>query len=299
MKRRYLPSNRFWSDVLPTKCVRLTDTIEELDAAVAHFRRTRVAAVAALGGDGTVHRLVDALVRHYGEADLPMVAILAGGTMNGLPRALGSGAAPERVLRAALAAFDLGDPPIRRQHLLRVSDACNGTVRHGFSFATGVVYRAFEQYYRTFEPGMIDAVRASLWPLTTALSGRSLADIARLDVRVDHQHWMPELPHTLVASVIENPVLWFKPFGDALGDNAAFHLVATSMHAAEIAPRLWPLFRGRCRHPRLRVGHCQDVTIHGNTGYLIDGDCYAPADAVDVRVTLGPQLRLLVPTAVP
>ncbi len=293
-KRRLADRDPFWLTYVPARLVRLTHSLEELDAAVRAFRNEGVGVVAVLGGDGSLHHLVDAVLRYYPASEAPPLLALAGGTMNGLARALGTGGSPEGVLRAAAAALAGPAPPVRARHLLRVVDARDGCCRHGFSFATGLVYRAFEDYYRAPAPGLMDAVRASLLPLRAALVGGPFYAGVHLDVRSENAPWLPEPPHTLLASVVDRPLLWFEPFGAPLGDAAAFHLAATSMRPREIAPRLWSIFRGRCRHPRLRIDRSQDATVRGNIGYLIDGDLYSGGGTVDVRLTVGPRLRFLV-----
>lgn len=296
VKRRLADGDPFWLTCVPARRVRLTHSLAELDAAVRAFRDEGVGVVAVLGGDGSLHHLVDAVLRCYPPSEAPMLLALAGGTMNGLARALGTGAGPEGVLRAAVAALAGPAPPVRARQLLRVADARDGSCRYGFSFATGLIYRALEDYYRAREPGLIDAVRASLLPLKAALVGGSFYAGVCLDVRSEDAPWLPEPPHTLVASVMDRPLLWFEPFGAPLGEAAAFHLAATSMRPREIAPRLWSIFRGRCRHPRLRIDRSRDATVRGNVGYLIDGDLYPAGGAVDVRLTVGPRLRFLVAT---
>jgi hypothetical protein len=268
-----------------------------LDRAIAEFRDRGVVAIGSLGGDGTLHRLVDAVVRGYPEAEPPVLLPLAGGTMNGLPRAFGTGHRPDAVLAAALAALASGQPRVARHHVLRVEVRSEQRVRYGFSMAAGVVYRIFQEYYRTPEPGMADALRASLLPIRVALFGGPLFDGMALDVRADGAPWLAEPPHTLLASVVDKPLLWFRPFGSPLGDASAFHLAATSMRPRQLALRLWAIFRGRCRHPRLRVDRCTDLALTGATGYLIDGDLYPVAARLDVRVQLGPRLRFLIPPA--
>jgi len=295
VKRRYLVADPFWGNHLPDECARVTRSLAELDQAIAAFRAAGVRVVATLGGDGSLHHLVDALLRHYDEASAPIVLALAGGTMNGLPRALGTGGPPESVLRAAVATLAGGAlPPTREHHLLRVTDVAHGRTRHGFGFATGLVFRAFQEYYRAPEPGLVDAFRASVLPLKAAIFGGTFYDGVHLEVQVDGASWLPDPPHTLVASVTDNPFLWFRPFGAPLGSAAAFHLAATSMRPRELAPRLWSIFRGRCRHPRLRVDRVREATVRGNTGYLIDGDLYPSGGTVDIRLTVGPRLRFLV-----
>ena len=295
VKRRHLVRQPFWRAQLPDPLVRLTRSLTELDDAVLAFRALGVRAVAVLGGDGSLHHLVDALLRAYAGSDVPIVLSLAGGTMNGLARALGTEGAPEAVLRTALAVLMSDAPPVRIRHVLRVTDTTTGRARYGFSFATGLVYRAFQQYYRHPDPGMAAALRASLLPFTAALFGGPFYDGVRLELQADGAPFLSEPPHTVVASVVGEPLPWFRPFGPPLGDAAAFHLGATSMRPREIAPRLWSLFRGRCRHPRLRIGRPREATVRGNIGYLIDGELYPGDGGTNVRLSVGPRLRFLAP----
>jgi hypothetical protein len=294
VKRRYLGAVPFWRGILPDSSVRVTSTLEDLDRSVAQFRAAGVHLVALLGGDGSLHRLVEALLHQYDESDVPVVLALAGGTMNGLARSLGSGGRPEPVLRAAVAAVEAGAPlPIRARYLLRVRDSRARRTRYGFGFVSGAAVRAFQAYYRRPEPGIADALRAALLPITAALGAGTLYDGLRLEVTGDGSPWLPDPVHTVAASVTENPFLWFRPFGAPLGDAAAFHLAATGMRPRELAMRLWSIFRGRCRHPRLRVGQVKSATIRGESAYVIDGDLYpAPGDD-EIRLAVGPRLKFM------
>ena len=297
VRRRHL-ERPFWRTLVPEALVRVTASLEELDQAIVALRDARVQVLATLGGDGTMHRLVDAVLRHCGEAAAPIVLPLAGGTLNGLARALDAGGPPERVLRTALSTLAGGAPEVRSRHVLRVADARDGRTRYGFSLASGVPYRIGQHYYRAAEPGMVDAVRSMiLLPLGAALFGGRLFDNVGLDVRADGDAWLAEPPHTVLATVLDNPLLWFRPFGAPLGAAAAFHLGATALRPRQIAPRLWSIYRGRCRHARLRAGRATEATVRGPTGYLIDGDLYPADGGVDVRITVGPPLRFLVPRA--
>jgi hypothetical protein len=291
VKRCYLGREPFWTSLLPPLDVRVTRTLEELDDAVSYFRDRDVAVIAGLGGDGTLHHLLDSIVRHYGDTSLPLVLALAGGTMNGLARALGSGDAPDHVLAASLALLDSGRLPIQEHRLLKVEDASRGTL-HGFTFATGLVFRAFEEYYRNPEPGIRDAVRAAA-SIRAAWFGAASVTLT-LEVTADDAAWMPGVPHTMIASVLEQPLLWFRPFGTVADPAPGLNIAATTMRPREIAPRIWPIFRGRCRHPALRIGRSTTLTVRGECGYLIDGDLYGPGPT-DVRISLGPRTCFLRP----
>jgi hypothetical protein len=292
VNRRYLWRTPFWRRHLADSLVRIPTDLTELDVAIVAFRAARVDVVAVLGGDGTLHHVVDALLRHYSAAAAPIVLALGGGTMNGIAQAFGIRGRPEQILKRALGVLMSGRPAIREQPLLRIDHARNGHYSHGFSFATGLVYRAFQGYYRSRGPRLLAAIRASLLPITGVLDGRFYDDV-RLDVDADGAAWLTE-SHTLVASVLANPLLWFTPFGATVPDRATFGLAATSLRPFEVVPRLWSIFRGRCRHPRLRVGAATEAAVRAaSIGYLIDGDLYEADGGFDVRLTVGPPLRFL------
>jgi hypothetical protein len=293
VKRRHLDRESFWAPLLPPHAVRITRNPEELDQAIGEFRDRKVEVIAALGGDGTLHHVLGSMVRQYGPGPLPVVLALAGGTMNGLARALGSAGRPDRVLAASIALLGSARLPVREYDLLRVEDSSRGTL-HGFSFATGLVCRAFEVYYRSPEPGMRDAIAASLLPVRAALFGGSFYDPLTLDVTADGVPWMSPAPHTLLTSVLERPLLWFRPFGIVTDHAPALNVAASAMRPREIATRLWSIFRGQCRHPAHRIGRSVGLTIRAECGYLIDGDLYGPGP-IDVTVTPGPRVRFLQP----
>jgi hypothetical protein len=294
VKRRYLDRARFWRGLLPERQIRITHTLAELDQAVADFRAAAVPVLATLGGDGTLHHLADSLVRQYGDASIPIVLPLAGGTMNGVSRALGGGGSAEAALRQALAALNSGaSPPLKTRQLLRVEDVTEGRTRYGFGFGAGLVVRAFQEYYRTPEPGLGAAISAALLPLRAALFGGRFYQRIQLELVVDGVSWLAD-PHTVVASVTDDPLLWFRPFGRSLAGSDVFHFAATSMSPGQVAFRLWSIFRGRCRHPRLRIGQVRNAILRGESGYLIDGDLYLASRVLNLRLTAGPRLRFLV-----
>ncbi len=295
VKNRYLGHEAFWRDLLPDRCVRVTGSLDELEQATTDFRQKGVRVVAGLGGDGTLHHLVDTLLRHYTADDAPLVLGLAGGTMNGLSRALGTGGHPARVLRSALAALAEGEsPPFQTRNVLRITDTTRGRSLHGFGFAAGLVFRAYKEYYRNPQPGLADALRASLLPIRAAVLGGSFCDPVRLEVRAEGTAWYPDSVQTVVASVTDNPFLWLRPFGAPVGDAPAFHFAATSMRPREIAPRLWSILRGRCSHPRLRVDRVSEASVTGENGYLVDGDLYFAEGIFDLSLTVGPPIRFVV-----
>src|SRR5262245_18175886 len=75
-------------------------TVEELDATAVQLRQAAPAIIAVHGGDGTLHKTVTALGRVFGDAPLPPLAILCGGTMNVVASSLGIRERPSVFLAA-------------------------------------------------------------------------------------------------------------------------------------------------------------------------------------------------------
>ncbi|HMF39227.1 MAG TPA: diacylglycerol kinase family protein, partial [Polyangia bacterium] len=134
-------------------------TIEELNAAVAEWRRTPPTVIAVHGGDGTLHKTVTALGHAFGGDPLPPIAILCGGTMNVVASSLHIRERPSVFLRAIVDADRAGRPleTIRRR-CLRIGDEL------GFLFGSGLPANFLTEYYG---PGGYGPGRAA-WLLTRA-----------------------------------------------------------------------------------------------------------------------------------
>lgn len=168
---------------------RFVGSQEELDAAAEEFKEAGVDLVAVAGGDGTNGRVIGALRGPYGDASMPTIAFLRGGTMNTVANGIGvARRSPEALLRRVVAAQEAGKVPITVARTLDVRavkpafDAEDepsgqpsifpgslqnrsktaaaalgprsplGNGRLGFLAGTGAVYNFLRTYYRTEDP---------------------------------------------------------------------------------------------------------------------------------------------------
>ena len=101
-----------------------TGTLAELERAAAAFHADRIDILAISGGDGTLHVVLSALVREYGDsAPLPLIALLRGGTMNTIARALGARAEGSRALGQLVGKYRTGAAlRVVERTLLQVGD---------------------------------------------------------------------------------------------------------------------------------------------------------------------------------
>ncbi len=189
-----------------------THDLGSLRRALTTLLCTRAANVLGIvGGDGTVHHVVNALIglrrelfgEHAADAPTPRLLLLNGGTLNIVGRTCAIHGPPHETLAKFLRYFDhapVSRVPARRLPLLEVSWQYLGQPtppRFGFVFGSEVAYHAIELYER-FGAGYAGLLRfmseltrgvllgSELWqregwklgPYTTPLviDGRSFAD---------------------------------------------------------------------------------------------------------------------------
>src|SRR3954447_13253606 len=66
-----------------------TRSIDDLYRVCEQFRDERIEVLGISGGDGTLHHTLTAMIKTYGEKELPTIAVLRGGTMNTVANSLG------------------------------------------------------------------------------------------------------------------------------------------------------------------------------------------------------------------
>ena len=263
-----------------------TDDVTQMDAAVRQSRADGVTALALCGGDGTNLHLLAAIERHWGSQPWPLVALLAGGSVNTVARNLGADEPVPRRLARLLAQ----PPEVLEQPLLRV----NGQL--GFIYGSHMIARAMEAYYR----GPKGLTGCALLTARTVVSALLRGSFARhlftprpVRVAVDGGAECELRLGAIVASVIPAPAVGLRATARSV-EGHGFHLVGTADDLPSIlrgAPRLWtglpaPGLALDVTARQARLTFAQDET------FTIDGDMFAGPGVV--LECAGP-LRLLVP----
>jgi diacylglycerol kinase family enzyme len=118
-----------------------TTTLSELDEAARSIASDGTACVVLAGGDGSYMAGVTALVRAFGEAAVPPIALAPGGTVGTVARNWVEDRSARAVVTAAASAGALERATLRPT--LRVTDDAGGD-RVGFIFGAGLVARFFD-----------------------------------------------------------------------------------------------------------------------------------------------------------
>jgi diacylglycerol kinase family enzyme len=272
---------------------------DEVVAAAQACRRAGVEVVGINGGDGSLHLTLSKLIEAYGEARLPRLALLRGGTQNTVSNSCLIRGSPESVLGYVLEARRRSLPYVEiERDLIRIGD------EYGFIFGNGFVHQFLAEYYSRGEPSRWNALLTLLAGCcSTAVGGevaRRMFRRFRGQVTVDGQVWAAESYAGIVASTIEQVGLGFRPFNRCEERPHSFHLLGITVGAVSFALELPAIRLGLpLNGQKILDSVCQSVVFESDEPlqYIIDGDTHQGGHRLELGV--GPRLRLLVPQFLP
>jgi diacylglycerol kinase family enzyme len=221
----------------------VTDDIEDVREAIAGLGQ-RVRLLCIYGGDGTIYRVINELLRDR-PAKLPHIALLGGGTMNVTAACLGMRRSPGENFRQVIRAY-LADRLLWREvPILAVTQ--REQVRYGFTFGVGPLVRLLERFEKG-QKSRLKALEIALKSTIGVLSGvpRSYQSTLReleAQLTVDghhqaHDHWAAVFANTTGAI---NPFV--EPF-TAERTRDTLHFLAYAVSSREFAIMAPLLARG-------------------------------------------------------
>jgi diacylglycerol kinase (ATP) len=280
-----------------------TKSIDDLYRVCEEFKKERIDVLGISGGDGTLHHTLTAMIRTYGDAPLPPVAILRGGTMNTIARSFGIFGEASRLT------FELVDRhrrglldtvPWFEREILQVGD------KFGFIFGNGIIYNFLHEYYATGNPSPSTAAQLIMRAAgSTVMRGPLSRRIyKRFHARVvaDGDRWACEDFITVAAAVVEQIGLGFKPFyrvGERFRSLEvekldSFALLGIHTDAVGFVAELPTILAGKpMRRDKVIDQSAREVVFESDEPleYIIDGDTYVQDDPLALR--LGPKVRFL------
>lgn len=279
----------------------LTESLAELDAVCASIASRGTDLVVLSGGDGSFMAGVTALERALGEARLPKIALLPGGTVATIARNWGFQGDPEAHLADLLA--DPGALRAQRRPTLRVRSRLGPDERSfvGFIFGTGLVAKFFEVYYAEGARGYAGAARIVARVFAESFVGgafaRRVLDPLPCSLSVEGRALEPPAWSLICAAVVRDLGIHMRVTYRAGEDLERPHLVASPLSSRELGPRAPLVLAGR------RIGgpgHFDDlvrdfaIRFDPEGPFVLDGDILR---AEEVRVSAGPPIDVILPPA--
>lgn len=263
--------------------------LESLRRTAEGFRGHGIDVLCISGGDGTIHRVLTAMVQAYDGAPLPKFALLRGGTMNTIAHGLGIVGRPSELLDEVVSRWQESVPiPTARRWSLHVDDQ-----QYGFLFGNGLIASFLEAYYEGAEPTPMKAVWLLARGIGSTLVGgtfaRRLTSPWTGQVVVDGEAW-PRRPWlTVGAGGVDDLGFGFRPFYLAPRHPGRMHVVGVGCSIGELVANL----------PRIRlarpivadavesaVAEGFELRSEGPIPYMIDGDFHRGGQTL--RVGVGP-----------
>jgi diacylglycerol kinase family enzyme len=275
-------------------------TLDELANDAASLSTRPPAVIAVHGGDGTLHRTVAALGKAFGEAPIPPLAILGGGTMNVVSASLGirHKAAPflASIIEAVRADRQL--QTVRRR-CLRIGDTL------GFIFGNGLMTNFLTEYYGTGEYGPARATWLLLRALGSAIiDGPFIHKIFKRfegSVEIDGQTLERSVFIGVGAATVREVGLGFKLNHRADDDVERFGVLTIHGRPAGLIPDFWGVYTGRGISPKRSfsavASSMKIVPKNGSMPYTIDGDLYRGEGPLVISV--GPHIDFVRPPHLP
>jgi diacylglycerol kinase family enzyme len=277
----------------------------DLDALAAHVRRFRDRGIGTLcidGGDGTIHRVLTAMVHVYADVDLPPIAILRSGTMNNVAASIGQRLSASDMLRVLVEARAAGRAlPTTERHLLSI-DANNGARAYGFFVGAGLVARFLELYDARGSASPVLAGSLLVRAVAAALLGGPLSrDLDRPfegTVALDAAPLTGERFTAVAVSTIEQIGFGFRVFHELASAPDRLQLVTIAGSLGSLALELPGLYAGhgvRAAGNTSATGLSVTLVSSAPFPYVIDGDPYEARNRT-LRITIGPTVTFLTAT---
>jgi len=276
--------------------------LPSLAATVERFRDRGTEVVCLNGGDGTIHQVLTALLRVYGDAPLPAFALLRGGTMNIIADSVGVKIDAETMLGQVVDSLHDGEALAETERRVLKVEVDDAPPYYGFLSGNGIIARFLELYYEKPEPTPFDAATLLARGVMSAMVGGALirrltrpysGKVAFDGVELPGDRWIA----TAIGSV-EQMGLGFQVFSRVREDPDRFQFVALGGSVVDTALELPSLYRGQGVHrpaDRSDLAHELLLTSSEPIQLMIDGDFYI-AQRGRVRYTVGPSIRFLLPT---
>ena len=277
--------------------VHATQSFADLDAAVQAIASRGSDLVLLSGGDGTFMAGVTAIARAFGEASMPRIGLVPGGTVAPVARNFGTVGQPDAVLARLLRAPDRLREVARPTLRVRGETGGREEERIGFIFGTGLVASFFDVYYEGGARGYAGAARIVARIFAESFWGGPLArrvlDPMPCTIEVEGKPLAPSAWSLVCAAVVRDLGIHMRVTYRAGEDHERPHLVASPLSSRALGPRAPLVLAGKRIGGR---GHFDDlardfVVRFPQVGpYVLDGDVL---HAERVRVSAGPVLRVV------
>ncbi|MCX7679643.1 MAG: diacylglycerol kinase family protein [Spirochaetes bacterium] len=221
--------------------VRLSNSLEELDAILADFKNKDISCIATCGGDGTIHHVVCHMINMYAPSAPPPLLILKGGTMDNIARTIDLKGKSFDILRRMIAVLESGKiPTAHRRDTMKIGN------RYCFLFGLGLTTNFLDAVYEG-EKGTLKNLKVigrAIFEGLTDKKSSSLFKRVYAHITVDGK----ELPFreilAILAGTVEQIGMGFSPLPRANEKDGTFHAIITGEKPIEGVKQFFRIKKG-------------------------------------------------------
>lgn len=266
---------------------------------LAELARREVTVVAVNGGDGTVQRMLTALLASSPFETQPILAALPGGTTNLIARDLGFRSGLRHSLIRLLDMADNGqiDSVVGWRHVMRVRNL-NGHPPQGcMFFCTAILAKAIARYQDWRGHRKRDALAdlaSSLARTAGACAGiqsaSTMAAADRIHVLLDERDYGDRHRFLMFVTTLERLIFGLKPYWNWHGEPLRFTSVAYPPRRLLRSVLHISLGRNGADLPQetYESGGANRITMRLPGPVALDGELFVPTPAQPIVITSGP-----------
>jgi hypothetical protein len=272
------------------------DCLDGLIASTQRLLADGVELMVVNGGDGTVQAVLTGIFRAPHSADVPVVAVLPGGTTNTTARNVGFGARADLALHELVEAAAGGRLPgkIHRHHVLKVERSSASEPLYAMFFGAGAVYHGIrfakdhvESRGLRGELGAGITLAVFLGRIITGQGGKLFPPLHARAV-IDGGEVLSDELLGILTSTMERQFLGIRPYWGR--EPGPIHYSALSYSARSPVRAALSVMRGKPnRFVRLELGYrshnasCIELQI--DSGFTLDGELFAGGEGTSLRLT--------------
>jgi len=273
----------------------VTDSTEDLPAALAELAAAEIEVLAVDGGDGTLHRVLTEILNRPLFDRLPPIAPLRGGRTNMAALDLGARRSPAKSVADLISALRQGQLSERhvRRPVLRVSRGGAGEPLYGFFIGTGVVRRTMRFIHRVFPPGRArgalgGGLTATSIVLQAAWGGRSRGVLIpdKHQIALDGDPVEPTEFLLVLATSLNRLMLHLRPFWGR--EAAPVRFTGIAWNATALGRNALPVASGKGTALGWEQGYLsrnvRTAQLRFDCGFTLDGELFDPEPEGSLRI---------------
>jgi len=279
--------------------VRSTNSKDEIQKVVREFHESDIKILCISGGDGTISTVLTAYINLHGEKDLPLLVPLRGGAMNFISADAGLSLNQIAVCNYLVRIMGSNKPlETIERGLIKIFDQRFDHPYYSFTWVDGFLYRFMKWYYKG-GGGTSVALKLIIKTFIMFLTNldHDLFRQVNSSVSISNKRLPFESHLFITAASVKRLVFGFRAFSEQPKAGEKFNIIYMRLPYLKKVPYKIPIglywSLNSDESGNFLNLSTDRVKIEGNRGYVIDGEVIDSERPIDLKLEVGPTLKIL------